>query len=135
MILQLFSFSHQVSILNNYTACLLKLPNTGPFPPTGFNLTRTFHSATNSTFTLEWDVTTQDGNVVDSFIISISYALMSLPARNVIFSPPWNITLVHNIIYTLSLTAMNCAGESKPTVLPEILISKCILIFRNLHAY
>ncbi len=69
---------------------------------------------------LDWDPPRGRGSeaIVDAYMIYISPLNMLVP------SSPWNVTLAHNEVYTINLTAINCAGESQPAMITNIEISK-----------
>ena len=102
--------------------------NIEPPPPTGFNITRRYHDALQTTVTFEWDLPPmQEGleGCAINYSISITPAPVSHPATSVVSSPSWNVTLAHNVPYSVNLTAINCIGASNTTVLPGIIeISK-----------
>ncbi len=62
----------------------------------------------------EWDPPPGSGPeaIVDHHTITITPAPVSHPISNVVLASPWNVTLSYNIIYTATITAVNCAGES-----------------------
>ena len=91
----------------------------------GFNVTRKYHNDVDTTVTLEWVSPGLDAGPasnVDNYSISIYPTPLSHPLMNLVSSPPWNVTLAHNISYTVNITAINIAGESEPTTLLSILI-------------
>lgn len=94
--------------------------------PTGFNYTNEYHEMYNTTITLQWDPPGGEGPeaVVDFYTISISPAPLHPDTNMLNFSLSWNVTLAHNVIYTINITAGNCAGESDPFVLPDIEFSR-----------
>lgn len=63
---------------------------------------------------------------MDNYIISITPMPVSHSFTNIIKSPPWNVTLDYNVVYTASAVAANCAGESSPNVLPDIEYGKSV---------
>ncbi len=67
----------------------------------------------------EWDLPPGSGPeaIVDNYTITITPAPVSHPISNVVLASPWNVTLNFNVMYTATITAVNCAGES------DILIS------------
>lgn len=85
-----------------------------PLTPTGFSITREYHRQLNSTVTLSWSPGQDAGVVIIVYFysVSISPAPLSHPVSNVVSSLPWNVTLEHNVAYSVSITAENCAGES-----------------------
>ena len=99
-----------------------------PLPPTNFSISEEFHDNMMTTVTLDWAPPQGSGPeaIVDNYTISISPAPPSQPALSPVFSPPWNVTLSHNEVYSINLTAVNCAGESRAVTLPSIEFSKLI---------
>ncbi len=68
-----------------------------------------------STVTFEWDPPLDSGfeAIVDYYRILITPSPPSLqPGSNLLLSPPWNVTLAHNLAYNVSIRAENCAGQS-----------------------
>ena len=67
-----------------------------------------------STVTLDWDQPQGSGpeNAVENYTIYVSPNPPYQPATNVIPLPPWNITVSHNVVYTLNVTVTNCLGRS-----------------------
>ena len=96
--------------------------NIEPLAPTDFNYTSEYHQFMNTTLTLDWNAPLGSGPqaVVDSYTLSISPAPPSHPGTIVVQKPPFNVTLAHNIAYSLNLTAVNCAGESETLIFPDI---------------
>ena len=76
----------------------------------------------STTVTLDWDPPQGTGPeaVVDNYTISISPAPPYQPARLQVPSYPWNVTLAHNEIYSINLTATNCVGDSEPIALSNV---------------
>ncbi len=70
----------------------------------------------------EWDPPPGSGPeaIVDNYTITITPAPVSHPISNVIVAPPLNVTLDYNVIYTATVTAVNCAGDSDILVLSSI---------------
>ena len=81
-----------------------------PLLPTGFSIAEMYHDDMETTITLNWD-TPQDF-VVDNYTLSISPAPQYQPENNLVSLPPWNVTVSHNQVYTVNITAMNCLGSS-----------------------
>ncbi len=65
-----------------------------------------------------------DGNgpeaIADNYAISILPMPLSHPISNVVYTTNFNVTLDYNVIYNATVTASNCAGESKPVYLTNI---------------
>ena len=98
-----------------------------PYTPTGLNFTEQYHRNMESTVTIEWNQPPRNlspAAVVDEYIISFLPAPVSHPTMNVLSSPPFNVTLSHNTLYGINLTAVNCAGESETFVSSGMQISK-----------
>ena len=79
-----------------------------------------------TTITLDWDPPQGSGPeaIVDNYTVSISPDPPFQPTINHVILPPWNVTLTHNVEYTVYITAFNCFGESGRTVLSRT-YSKC----------
>jgi len=95
--------------------------------PTGFNRTEEYHSFMNTTLTFEWNPPHGSGPevVVDNYILSISPT--SHPGTNIASSFfRFNVTLVHNVVYNVSIVAANCAGTSEASVLYDLHIGKYV---------
>ena len=91
-----------------------------PLTPSGLTLTNdSFHIGFEAVIYLEWDLPLGRGPeaIVDNYTISISPNPPYESAINFISSNSWNVTLLHNIEYSLNLTAINCVGESGPSML------------------
>lgn len=93
-----------------------------PLIPTGFNYTGEDHGMMDTTLIFDWDPPQGLGPeaIVDDYVISISPSPLSHPGTDVVSSPPWNVTLDHNTLYTINITAMNCAGEGDTFIAAEI---------------
>ena len=104
-----------------------------PLPPTGFHVTREYYNITETTVTLDWDPPQGRGpeTIVDNYTISISPAPPYQPARITVPMSPLNVTLNGNIAYSINLTAVNCVGESDPSLLADIQFSKYSQVNHN----
>ena len=82
--------------------------------------------------TLDWDPPQGKGPeaIVDNYTISISPPPLYQPAKITILVPTsqLNVTLEHNVVYSINLTALNCVGESSPSLLPDIQFGKHPLV-------
>ncbi len=89
-----------------------------------------------TTVTLGWDPPQGSGpqTIVDNYTISISPVSPYQLERILISSSPWNITLQHNEVYSINLTAMNCAGESELAILFGVGFSEFIYQFTRGNA-
>ncbi len=78
----------------------------------------------------EWDLPPGSGPeaIVDNYTITITPAPVSHPVSNVVKASPWNVTLNYNVIYTATITAVNCAGDSFSYKSRDILYSKFTII-------
>ena len=90
-----------------------------PLPPIDFRTTAEYHDSMETTVTLDWNPPQGSGPeaIIDNYTIYISPTPPYQPATVSLLSRPWNVTLAHNVNYTLNLTARNCAGESDSVVL------------------
>ena len=79
-----------------------------------------------TTVTLDWDPPQGTGpeSVVDNYTVSISPAPPYELESTTVQLPPWNVTLDHNIQYSISLTTTNCIGESNASAIITIRFSK-----------
>ena len=75
----------------------------------------------NTTLVFVWDI---PYFVVDNVIISIAPLPPSQSNATSIQFPPWNVTLEHNIIYSVNISFTNCVGEGDTFSFPDIKISK-----------
>ena len=77
----------------------------------------------------EWDVPPGSGPeaIVDNYTITITPAPVSHPISNVVLASPWNVTLNYNVIYTATITAVNCAGDSEILILSSTEYSESII--------
>lgn len=80
--------------------------------PSGLNFTREYQGINYTTVTLEWDPPQGSGQeaIVDNYTISVFPRPLSHPSINVVMYPPWNVTLDHSRVYSINITAVNCAG-------------------------
>ena len=60
--------------------------------------------------------------IIDNYTVSFTLTPLSHPDSNVVTSFPWNVTLAYNNVYSISIVAVNCAGESAPYIIPDIQI-------------
>lgn len=77
----------------------------------------------STTLTLGWEYPPQGlGSefIVDNYTISISSGLQFTLDTYIVSAPPLNVTLGLNVIYSINITAENCAGESDAYILPDI---------------
>ncbi len=102
-----------------------------PLTPTGFNTTRDYFTVMDITVMFEWDSPGGSGPeaIVDNYTITVNPMPVSHPISNVVLSGPWNATLSYNVIYTATITAVSCAGESSTFTLPGIEYGKKILLY------
>ena len=100
-----------------------------PLPPCCLNITEEYHDTMATTVTLDWDPPQGSGpqTIVDNYTIAISPAPLYQPGVNIVSSPPWNVTLMHNEVYIINVTASNCAGESEIFMPQNITFSKNII--------
>ncbi len=76
----------------------------------------------DNTVMFEWDSPGGSGSeaIVDNYTITVNPMPVSHPISNVVLSSPWNVTLSYNVIYTATIAAVNCIGESNTFILPDI---------------
>ena len=106
---------------NNNALFLLKpIFNTVPLPPTDFSIVEEYHDNMETTVLLGWNPPQGSGPefIVQNYSVEISPAPPYHPGVVILSSPPWNVTLLQNIEYTINITAMNCAGKSITIFLP-----------------
>ena len=74
---------------------------------------------TDVTVTFEWDSPQGGGpeTIVDYYRITITPPQLS-PSSDLTNTTIWNATLNYNQTYTVSITAINCVGESETLPLP-----------------
>ena len=75
----------------------------------------------------KWDPPQGSGPeaIVDIYTIQIHPRPILTPSINVIASLlSWNVTLTHNEIYSINITAVNCAGSGETFIFPNIEYSK-----------
>lgn len=97
-----------------------------PLPPIVLSIVGEFEHKQNITVTLEWDQ--PNGTGAEFFIESYSISLSpQLEVYTYIFMKTLNVTLDYNVNYTAAVVSVNCAGESSPILLHNLLFSKLIL--------
>ena len=62
--------------------------------------------------------------VVDYYWVSITPISLSHPVVNSVATSPWSVTIGYNMVYTVNITAVNCAGQSGTLSLENIEYSK-----------
>ena len=99
---------------NRLIFLLIKIYSIVPRTPTGFIIMREYFTVINNTVMFEWDSPGGSGPeaIVDNYTITVNPMPVSHPISNVVLSSPWNVTLSYNVIYTATITAVNCAGQS-----------------------
>ncbi len=97
-----------------------------PLKPTGFRITNIFNSTLNITVKIQWGSPLGSGPeaIVDNYTITITPAPVSHPISNVVLASPWNVTLNYDVVYTATITAVNCAGESEASFFSNFEFSK-----------
>ncbi len=90
-------------------------------PPTvsRFEVSKQNYAVMNIEVVLDWDPPSGP-DVVDNYTIYVLPMPVSHPISNVVNSTSWNVTLDYNVIYNVTITSRNCAGESEPVVLANI---------------
>ena len=90
--------------------------------PTRLRITDVYHQMINTTITLAWDPPPQGVppvDTVDHYMIYIS-TMSESSAGISVPSSPWNVTLERNVVYSVSVTAGNCAGQSTALTLDNV---------------
>ncbi len=82
----------------------------------------------NGTVMFEWNPPSGSGTmaIVDNYTISVTPQPLSHPINNVVSITSFNVTLNYNIIYMVSITAVNCAGESNSFDFTDIEYGKSV---------
>lgn len=86
-----------------------------------------YHGTNTTTLSFYWDYPPQGigpETVVENYTISISSSPLFNLSTYVVQSPPWNVTLAHNEIHSINITAVNCIGDSGTFIFPTIEYSK-----------
>ena len=88
------------------------------------------HDETTTTLTIHANPLTGSGpeTIIDNYTISFTLTPLSHASSNVVTSFPWNVTLAHNEIYSITIVAVNCAGESVPYIISDIHIGMHIIL-------
>ena len=95
-----------------------------PLIPFGFNITNQVYSTSNVTVDFEWDEPSGSSSeaVVDNYYITVSPMPLS-PSSNDFVLPnsfrTFETVLNYNTLYTVSIFAENCAGQSEVFMYPE----------------
>ena len=99
---------------------------TEPRTPTGLLISEDDFTNLNNTITLVWDPPQGIGPqlVVDYYWVSITPISLSHPVVNSVTTSPWSVTIGYNMVYTVNITAVNCAGQSGTLSLENIEYSK-----------
>ena len=90
-----------------------------PLIPSGLNILNVTFLPTNVFVNTEWDLPQGSGpeSVVDIYNITITTIPISDPISNLIQFTGYIVFANYNVEYTITLFAMNCAGESSPTTI------------------
>lgn len=101
-----------------------------PLGPVNFNISGTVESTTSIEVFFEWDAPLGIGPefFIQSYSISVAsgsefYSSNTAPENTTV-----NFTLNYNVNYTAFAVSLNCAGESEPFILSDILFGKAKLI-------
>ena len=123
MLTPVFTFASTLLVRNSLATLNVNiLPSNfplAPLPPTGFNVTSVYHLSMTTIVTLDWDPPRGSGPEfsVHNYTIIISPRPPIQPALDRVPSPPWNVTLALNVMYTISVAAINCFGMSETRAL------------------
>ena len=109
----------QWHIIGHCRSLILLYLFVAPLPPTGINITREIFSEIDITILLEWDRINGSipEDIVDRYIISVTPKPRFQPINNVVFLSHWYTVMAYNVIYNLSISFANCAGESAPYII------------------
>ena len=90
-----------------------------PLIPSDFNITNITFQSTSVFVNTEWDLPQGSGpeDVMDSYNITITTIPISEPISNLTQFTEFSLSVNYNVEYTITLFAMNCAGESSPTTI------------------
>ena len=85
-----------------------------------------YYAILNYTISLQWKPPegSSSAAVIDKYILSVIPKPVSHPISNEVYSTIWSVTLDYNTVYTATVTAVNCAGESNTVILPDIQYGK-----------
>ena len=102
-----------------------------PQAVTGLNIFSEYYSVMNITVSFEWDPPPGSGPevIVDNYTITIIPEPVSHNISNTAYSTELSVILNYNVIYTATVAAQNCAGESESVVLSNIEYGKAQYIF------
>ncbi len=100
-----------------------------PLKPTGLNIAEELFNIDNITLIFTWDtlISRCPEALVDRYNITIIPEPLSHPANNIVLYPPFNVTLDYNVVYNMTVMALNIAGDSQPTELLDIEYSKFLI--------
>ena len=101
-----------------------------PLKPTGFNTLMKHDNSLDTIVTFQWNPPQGSGpeTVVDSYKISITPRPVSHPVLNVVsYTTSWNVTLYLNVEYSVTIIAVNCAGDSSSFTLRDIKFSEFVM--------
>ena len=91
-----------------------------PNGPSGSSIASEFLRIEETVLTLVWSAPTgsEPADIVDNYVI---YLMPPSPDSRITVpaASPFNVSLAHNVVYTLNVTASNCYGESEPDVIPN----------------
>ncbi len=115
------NFYDQLTVYVNENSLLLiyfLVPKTA----TDFSILSEIYDVTYVAVIFKWNPPDGRGPeaIVDNYTISILPMPLSHPISNVVYSNNFDVTLDYNVIYNATVTAFNCAGESKPVYLTDI---------------
>ena len=90
-----------------------------PLMPSGLNIINVTFLSKNVFVNTEWDLPQGSGpeDVLNSYNITITTIPISDPISNLTQFTEFSLSANYNVEYTITLFAMNCAGESSPTTI------------------
>lgn len=107
-----------------------------PLPPTSLNITTRIERTSDTNVFFEWEPPTGSGPeyVIESYDISVMSEFGYDYINDTVSSPTWNTTLEYNEKYSVAVVSINCAGESEPIELEDILFSE-YAVDSEVHAW
>lgn len=118
------------NIKNKASLCILSfrymyILYTEPDAPRNVRITdQVHHKNRSSTVTILWDPPQGKNATLDNYKVIISPTSVSNSTVHVVYTPSWSTIMKHNVNYTVSVFATNCAGNGATTDIIDFIISK-----------